>query len=207
MDKDRSTDSESFLGRWSRRKLEARATPADPAEARPVAARSDEATPQRPASDVPPPELPRIEDLTIDSDFRGFFHPTVDEDLRRGALRKLFSDPHFNVMDGLDTYIDDYSKTEPIPPAMLAGLRQAQKIIQWAENREDEPEEGAAEAASAEPVAESEVDWRERALADAAPQVAEQQPEMDWRERAVAAAAAEQQRQTTGAGSGTKTPE
>jgi hypothetical protein len=205
MDEDRSTDSESFLGRWSRRKLQARATPAAPAEARAVAARSDEATPQRPPSDVPPPELPRIEDLTIDSDFRGFFHPTVDEDLRRGALRKLFSDPHFNVMDGLDTYIDDYSKTEPIPPAMLAGLRQAQKIIQWAENREDEPEEDAAEGPAAEPVAEPELDWRERALADAAPQIAEQQPEIDWRERAVPAA--EQQRQTTGAASGTKTRE
>ena len=52
--------------------------------------------------------------------------------VRRAALKKLFSDPHFNVMDGLDVYIDDYSKTEPIPAAMLAGLRQAQNIFQWA---------------------------------------------------------------------------
>ena len=35
------------------------------------------------------------------------------------ALKKLFSDPHFNVMDGLDTYIDDYGKPDPIPPSML----------------------------------------------------------------------------------------
>jgi hypothetical protein len=82
--------------------------------------------------------LPPVEELTIDSDFSGFFHPKVDEDLRRSALRKLFSDPHFNVMDGLDTYIDDYSKTEPIPAAMLAGLKQAQNIFAWAAETEEE---------------------------------------------------------------------
>ena len=43
----------------------------------------------------------------------------MGEDVRRAALKKLFSDPRFNVMDGLDVYIDDYSKTEPIPPEML----------------------------------------------------------------------------------------
>ena len=30
-------------------------------------------------------------------------------------MKKLFSDPHFNVMDGLDTYIDDYGKPDPLP--------------------------------------------------------------------------------------------
>jgi hypothetical protein len=61
----------------------------------------------------------------------------VNEDVRRAALKKLFSDPHFNVMDGLDTYIDDYSKTEPIPAAMLASLRQAQNILGWAKEDEE----------------------------------------------------------------------
>ena len=31
------------------------------------------------------------------------------------CLSNLFSDPQFNVMDGLDTYIDDYSKPDLIP--------------------------------------------------------------------------------------------
>ena len=64
-----------------------------------------------------------------------------DESLRadlRAALKRLFTDPHFNVMDGLDVYIDDYSKTEPIPPAMMAGLRQAQNILQWAKEDAEE---------------------------------------------------------------------
>ena len=52
----------------------------------------------------------------FDSDYRAFFHPKVGEDVRRAALKKLFADPRFNVMDGLDVYIDDYSKEAPIPP-------------------------------------------------------------------------------------------
>ena len=45
------------------------------------------------------------------------------------ALKKLFaSEPHFNVMDGLDTYIDDYNKFEPIPKAMLRQLVNARAL-------------------------------------------------------------------------------
>jgi hypothetical protein len=119
---------EGFLKRWSRVKTEARA-------AAPTAAAADAPAPAKPAADEPVPELPSIDKLTLESDFSGFFHPKVDEDLRRTALRKLFSDPHFNVMDGLDVYIDDYSKTEPIPAAMLASLRQAQRILDWAADK------------------------------------------------------------------------
>lgn len=108
-------DREAFASRWSRLKKEARQSP--PLAEKPL-------DPKAPA-----PDLPSIDKLTIDSDYRAFFHPKVGEDVRRAALKKLFGDPRFNVMDGLDVYIDDYSKTEPIPPEMLAGLRQAQAII------------------------------------------------------------------------------
>lgn len=121
---------ETFLGRWSRLKQETRQAP--PQEALEMAK----------GAGTPAPDLPPADKLTIDSDFRPFFHPKVDEDVRRAALKKLFSDPRFNVMDGLDVYIDDYSKTEPIPPEMLAGLRQAQKILEWAKGAKEEGEEG-----------------------------------------------------------------
>ena len=139
MDPEQKEPRDPFLSRWSRLKREAREAPAaTPAPAAPEA-RAEE----------PAPELPPLDELTLESDFRGFFHPKVDEDVRRAALRKLFADPHFNVMDGLDTYIDDYSKTEPIPAAMLAGMKQAQRILDWAKGKEDEPEPeyGAPEAA------------------------------------------------------------
>src|SRR3970040_2111113 len=120
------TEQEQFLARWSRLKREAEDQP--PKEKAPEKAVDPKA---------PAPELPPLDKLTLDSDYRAFFHPKVDEDVRRAALKKLFSDPRFNVMDGLDVYIDDYSKTEPIPPAMLAGLRQAQKILEWAKEDDE----------------------------------------------------------------------
>jgi hypothetical protein len=128
MTMERKPGEEGFLGRWSRRKTEAREAP--PEDVTPAPPRVD--------AEKAAPQLPPIDELTLDSDFSGFFHPEVDEDLRRSALHKLFSDPHFNVMDGLDTYIDDYSKSEPIPAAMLASLKQAQRILTWAEGKDDQ---------------------------------------------------------------------
>jgi hypothetical protein len=116
---------EDFVSRWSRKKAEARQAPLQPP--------AQEVDPKAPA-----PELPPIDKLTIDSDYRDFFHPKVGEDVRRAALKKLFSDPRFNVMDGLDVYIDDYSKNDPIPAAMLAGLKQAQNILAWAKEDEEQ---------------------------------------------------------------------
>jgi Protein of unknown function (DUF3306) len=121
-------EGEPFLSRWARRKEEARLQPQEPVRGKAANV------------DSPAPLLPPIDELTPESDFRPFFHPKVDESVRRAALKKLFNDPHFNIMDGLDTYIDDYSKTEPIPAAMMAGLRQAQNILQWAKEDEEKRE-------------------------------------------------------------------
>jgi hypothetical protein len=63
------------------------------------------------------------------ADFSRFVQPGVDEAVRRSAMKKLFSDPHFNVMDGLDIYIDDYNKFEPLPAAMLAMLEHAKPVL------------------------------------------------------------------------------
>jgi hypothetical protein len=45
--------------------------------------------------------------------------------VKNAALKKLFADPQFNVMDGLDTYIDDYGKPDPLPERMLRQMVQA----------------------------------------------------------------------------------
>ena len=123
-DDDKKSAAPPFLSRWSRRKREAREEPP--------------ATPPAVEADAPAPDLPPVDTLTPESDFSGFMHPKVDASLRRAALKKLFSDPHFNVMDGLDTYIDDYSQPNPLPPGMLAGLRQAQNILAWAKETKEE---------------------------------------------------------------------
>jgi hypothetical protein len=107
--------------------------------------------PQVAGPDTPLPQLPPLDQLTLESDYRDFFHPKVDEKVRLAALKKLFGDPHFNVMDGLDVYIDDYSRPDPLPAAMLAQLRQAHKIIEWAKETKEETEAKRAEAC-ADPV-------------------------------------------------------
>ncbi|MCC6193399.1 MAG: DUF3306 domain-containing protein [Burkholderiales bacterium] len=134
-------DKEAFsLSRWSRRKHEAaRAAPAPPPPA------STPAPPVAPAvaaaAEAP---LPAVESLTFESDFTAFLSPKVEEGVRRAALRKLFSDPRFNVMDGLDVYIDDYSKPDPMPEGMLAKLKDVYEKFSGTE--EQQQEEAAASA-------------------------------------------------------------
>jgi hypothetical protein len=120
---------ERFLSRWSRLKQEAKTLQTEAAQplaaatpapvAAPAAVTTAAAAPQAPAA----AELPPVESLSIESDFSVFMRPEVDEGMRRAAIKQLFRDPHFNIMDGLDVYIDDYSKSDPIPPEMLARLR------------------------------------------------------------------------------------
>jgi hypothetical protein len=76
----------------------------------------------RPRADAVPGGSAPVDALTFESDFGAFLKPEVDPATQRAALKKLFSDPRFNVMDGLDTYIDDYTQADPMPAGMLAQL-------------------------------------------------------------------------------------
>ena len=75
-------------------------------------------------------------------------------------MKKLFSDPHFNVMDGLDTYIDDYNKPDPMPAEMLRQLASAKFLGFFADEEAkdagDAPADGAStDAPPADSVAQS----------------------------------------------------
>ena len=137
-----SVDDEGTAGfslrRWSRRKLDAaRATPqappspaaTAPPQPRPVPSGAAAAPAGGDAAAPAAGALPPVETLTFDSDFTAFLQPKVDEALKRNALRTLFRDPRFNVMDGLDVYIDDYSKPDPISAEMVRALVQARHIF------------------------------------------------------------------------------
>ena len=123
------------LKRWSRRKLEAaRAQTPPPRDAppEPVAAAAPPPQPGQAAGPVPQntnAPLPSIESLTIDSEFSAFFKPGVAETTKRAALKQLFRDPRFNIMDGLDVYIDDYTKPDPISPEMMKQLLHTRHIF------------------------------------------------------------------------------
>ena len=165
---------ESFLSRWSRRKVEVlRGTdpttvePATSANPAPVSAATgaagtspsiggapevkmpQEARPE-PTSmpGDPAPPLPSVESLTRESDFAPFMRVEVSPELRNQAMKKLFTDPHYNVMDRLDIYIDDYGKPDPIPPEMLRMMNQSKALGLFEE--EERAEEAARKAALGE---------------------------------------------------------
>lgn len=155
---DPGPEDNGFLSRWSRRKTQARtgapsgvsdepATAAPSASARaPVApasvvsagaavgAAASESAPALSAQAAeaapapPPPTLQDVQSLGRESDYSRFVTPDVDPTVRNAALKKLFTDPHFNVMDGLDVYIDDYGKPDPLPHAMLREMVQSRSL-------------------------------------------------------------------------------
>jgi len=153
--------AEGFLGRWSQRKQAQRAglpldePPPSTASAKPAAVPSPKAAgvpaagaspvARRPAENppatepaAPPPSLDDASRLTPASDFRPFMARDVAPEVRNAAMKKLFADPQFNVMDRLDTYIDDYSRPDPLPAAMLRQMASAQFLKLFDDDNEAE---------------------------------------------------------------------
>lgn len=135
-----SDEGEGFLARWSRRKALVRegkaVLPEAPAPVAPPPAPVAKSAPlpappvvEAPAPERPPaPTLDDVAQLTRSSDYTRFVAPDVDPQVKNAALKKLFADPQFNVMDGLDVYIDDYGKPDPLPPSVLRRLVQSRML-------------------------------------------------------------------------------
>lgn len=131
---------DSFLSRWARRKNQARqGQPLDepelpkavPAVAPvpkpdPIAVKIPETAEADKIKDPVPLTLDDAHALHQESDFKPFMAQQVQPEVRNAAMKKLFADPHYNVMDGLDIYIDDYTKSDPIPESMLRQMVGAQ---------------------------------------------------------------------------------
>ena len=162
---------EGFLGRWSRRKLEvqeqqdkkellraptqdggggdmaALAAAARPHPGLPPEGEGETLPPQSTSPSVAPAPLTLADaaSLTIDSDFKPFLAKAVAADVKNAALKKLFADPHFNVMDRLDIYIDDYSNPAPLPESTLRQMASAKFLNLF---QEEEPQAAPAVAQS-----------------------------------------------------------
>ena len=135
-----------FLNRWSKKKLgaEPELSPSELAEKQSLAQdskglkdpalgeQSSEKNLEPVAGAAQAQEVaPTLEDvlkLTKDSDFSAYVKPGIDPEVQKAAMQKLFSDPRYNVMDGLDIYIDDYSKPDPIPLEMLKRMNQSKML-------------------------------------------------------------------------------
>lgn len=129
--------SDNFFSRWSRRKQEAVVGRPLDEPLSPVTQHTD--SPQvlsgeglptvpeaEPVTDAPLPSLEDTRALDPSSDFQPFMRRGVTPGVRNAAMKKLFADPHFNVMDGLDIYIGDYTQPDPLPAGMLAQMAGAQ---------------------------------------------------------------------------------
>lgn len=147
--------AEGFLGRWSRRKLDVEAgkpVPAEPPAPLPPAVEAPAPLASAAASSVPvaeperppPPTLDDVAQLTPTSDFSRFASAEVAPEVKNAAMKKLFSDPHFNVMDGLDVYIEDYGTPDPLPAQMLKSLASAEflGLLEKKDPAEGEPAAG-----------------------------------------------------------------
>ena len=149
--------ADGFLGRWSRRKQDVRvgkpveeppvdvvpalapssltssgsaaAVPAERPNAGSALPSSGVVQPVPPSPQAAPlPTLADAEALTNASDFQPFVSRAVSPEVRNLAMKKLFSDPHFNVMDGLDIYIGDYTQPDPMPAGMLRKMASAHAL-------------------------------------------------------------------------------
>jgi len=131
--------ADGFLGRWSRRKaglepegldnaapdLKPKVTPSPtPQDQKTIEGASAPAE-----EETLPPTLEDAESIDrFAPDFSSFMKPNVDPAVQQAAMKKLFSDPHFNIMDRLDIYIDDYSIPDPIPMEMLKRMVQSESL-------------------------------------------------------------------------------
>jgi hypothetical protein len=127
--------NERFLQRWSRLKTEPVAPELPAAPVAPAAA----PVVDPPAAATAPPTLADAAALDAQSDYSAFVARGVDSAVRRLAMKKLFADPHFNLIDGLDIFMGDYNLPDPVSPAMLASLTHALNVLP----RFDEPDDPA----------------------------------------------------------------
>lgn len=134
--------ADGFLGRWSKRKA---GIETDSLEKKVEAPKDLSPAPAIEKIEDEAPPLPTLDDVAkidrFDPDFSAFMKPDVDPTVQQAALKKMFTDPHFNIMDGLDIYIDDYSKPDPLPPGMLERMVQSDMLKLFSKPAEETAKE------------------------------------------------------------------
>ncbi len=143
--------AEGFLGRWSKRKA---GIEPDSVEKKVEAPKELSPAPAVEKTEDEAPPLPTLDDVAkidrFDPDFSAFMKPDVDPAVQQAALKKMFTDPHFNIMDGLDIYIDDYSKPDPLPPGMLERMVQSDMLDLFSKSSEESAKEASPDSRKTE---------------------------------------------------------
>jgi hypothetical protein len=179
-------EDEPFLSRWARRKKESREGLSEetaqtvelPAGQIPgpgaaeheldAVATADDETAGTDRAEAPPLELPPLETLTAESDFGAFMQPGVDGALRRAALRKMFRNPIYGIVDELDPYRADFAAFTPLGDTITSDMKfHAERLLR-------EQLEKAAESAESAGTATPEAD---QAVGGATQEVELQEPD------------------------------
>lgn len=140
-------DDESFLSRWSRRKLAQRDQARAGLEPQPSQETATSAVIPGGDGTLPAPdsaaeksaarkpvtldELPSFDSLTATSDYSPFLRDGVPENLRRQALRKLWaSDPILSAPDPFDLHAFDYNAVPTFPQGIPSLIRAGLGMVQ-----------------------------------------------------------------------------
>lgn len=140
--------SENFLSRWSKRKLEVRAREKQAEDAPELQLSAPfqgsdtnqgnaviELADSQPKAQTPSqPELPLPTEADLPAvkqggDIKAFMVDKVSTELKNKAFKALFSRPEFNVMDGLDIYIDDYNKFTPLSQEDIGKMTLSKQLL------------------------------------------------------------------------------
>lgn len=156
---------EGFLQRWSRRKHEAGRGPelapasmseepepdhdTAPPEPGDAAASAEVDTAQGEPEPPGDEDMPPLESIDQGGSVSDFLSPKVSAGLRRAALRRLFSQPEFNMPELLEEYAHDYSNPTPLGDVVTVEMRyRAEQALKLAERKLKAAMEAAAESDS-----------------------------------------------------------
>jgi len=153
---------EGFLARWSRRKRAVREGEApEEAVAAPPTPEAAAPTPAPVAEEEPAPDLsllPKIEDLTAESDLKPFFAKGVPLALRQAAVSRMWSlDPVIRDFVGPADYAWDFNAPDGVPgfglelPEEAKAL--AKRLLGVDREEQEKADHAAAQAAPAPPEA------------------------------------------------------
>jgi len=160
MQKDPENKKEDFLTRWSRRKSASVTREADGNPAlhldNALLTPSGQTLPNTPAEvseyaddadrvekkTLTDEDMPDIHSLNEQSDYSVFMSEGVSRELRKLALRKLFSGVGFNVRDGLDDYDDDFRGFTALGDLVTSDMKHQ---MEMAEKRKKEEQEANAD--------------------------------------------------------------
>ena len=146
-------EGESFLGRWSRRKSDARAMEDLPGDLPLETAERHEDLPEEtePEPTIDPASLPDIDKMEAGSDFSPFMQAGVPPELKTKALRKLWRvKPELANLDGLIDYGEDLTGSFQVVDKLQTAYQVGKGFLK--DEPSAEPEAEITEEIPAEPV-------------------------------------------------------